>query len=179
VNFLFRISYHSTKKKKGIGFAGPWQVFYVDWTFPWEWVWDLATSSFHPLWRALSSHIAVNFFCATNAASDFSLASSQVSIPELHLSASFWYWDVIFLASSRTISARRWFSSASVSRSCNSSFSSSAKFFSASSVTSGSCFAQSAYYMPGKMRYCDTIIQTYHPSNILWFHTEDCQENYM
>lgn len=49
----------------------------------------LVFSGFHPSSRALCSHKEVSFFCWTNATADFSLASSQVSMPELHLSASF------------------------------------------------------------------------------------------
>lgn len=143
----------STCRRKYLGYflMRTWSVSYAVWTFPWAWVWELAIPSFHPLWRARSSHIAVSLFWATNAASAFSLASSHVSMPELHLSASFWYWDVIFFASSRAMSARWWFSKASASRSFSSSVNSSAKFFSVSSLTSGSCFAQSALCMPSSI----------------------------
>lgn len=99
--------------------------------------------SFHPFCRALNSHISDCCFCDNKANSAFSRASSQVSIPELHLSASFWYCDVSFLASRSAMSARCWLSKDSASRSFSSSDRSSEKFFSVSPVTSGSCFAQS------------------------------------
>jgi len=44
--------------------------------------------SLHPLSRALSFHIAVSFLCSSNTFSAFSLAASQLFIPELHFSAS-------------------------------------------------------------------------------------------
>lgn len=112
---------------------------YIACTFPR----DLETPPFHPLCRALSSHTEVSLFCANKEASTLSLASSHVSIPELHLSASFWYWDVIFLASSNATSECCCFSNASDSRSFSSSDNSSAKLFCVSSLTSGSRFAQS------------------------------------
>jgi len=58
--------------------------------------WDLLMPSLHSLSRALSSHIAGSFLCSPTTFSAFSLAASQLSIPESHFSASFWYWEFIF-----------------------------------------------------------------------------------
>ena len=101
---------------------------------------SLMGASVHPCLRALSSHIAVIFFCAASVASAFSLVPSQVSIPILHLSASFWYWEDLFLASKRVLSTRRWFSWASASLSFSSSDN---RYVSISSLFPGSCFIQS------------------------------------
>jgi len=50
--------------------------------------WDLMMPSLHPPSRALSFPIAVSFLCSSNTFSAFSLAASQLFIPELHFSAS-------------------------------------------------------------------------------------------
>jgi hypothetical protein len=107
----------------------------------------LTFPGFHPSSRALSSHRAVNFFWLSSESADFSLASSHVSIPELHLSASFWYWEASFLASSNFTSASCWASVASSSLCFSSSISCSVKLFSVSSpdarpLTPLNCLAQ-------------------------------------
>ena len=99
--------------------------------------------------RARRSHNAVSFFSFQIAPSDFSLASSQVSVAALHFSASRWYWVVCLFASTRV--AFMWWlcSSATTCCSFSSSIRRSTNCLSISLIRSGSFVPHAAIFHYG------------------------------
>ena len=91
-----------------------------------------------PSRRARRSHREVTFLSLISNASARSLAPSQVSVAELHFSASLWYWEATLFASRKVMFIWRACSAATASCSFNSSVRRSTNCFSISLLRSGS-----------------------------------------